>query len=148
MLYSLELQTTVILNTFCRSTDKAAYSICFSTECASYNGNHPISRRGGDHVVHARLPPAGHMHADMHTNLVEAVLRSIKRATLSRGETAASVEKLKVEHVCAWVRGVCATRRAVCVACLLPHPPHYTRHAGHWDTLATKTQHLKDGLNR
>ncbi|KAJ8951433.1 hypothetical protein NQ318_006862 [Aromia moschata] len=52
-LYGLQERT-------CRSNDKSAISICFSTECASYNGNHPIryceqcdnnrhnNRRGGD----------------------------------------------------------------------------------------------------
>lgn len=64
------------------------------------------------------------------------------------GETANMVEKLKSEHVCGWLRSIAETHRSVLVSCLLPHPPHYTRQAGHWDNLASKTHHLKDGLNR
>lgn len=71
----------------CRATDKSAFSICFSNECASYNGNHPIrycqqchanrhnSRRGGDHVVHRSLPPAWQMDSERQTYLVEAIVR-------------------------------------------------------------------------
>lgn len=71
----------------CRSNDKSAISICFSTECASYNGNHPIryceqchnnrhnSRRGGDHIVHKAIPPIWEMEPDMQTCMVEAIVR-------------------------------------------------------------------------
>lgn len=64
------------------------------------------------------------------------------------GEIANTVEKLKVEHVCGWVRLVAEAHARVLLHCLLPHPPPHARHAGHWDTLASKTQHLKEGLNR
>uniref|UniRef100_A0A2A4J4C5 Protein unc-79 homolog n=1 Tax=Heliothis virescens TaxID=7102 RepID=A0A2A4J4C5_HELVI len=313
ILHPQQQVSMVCENKNCRSTDKAAYSICFSNECASYNGNHPIrycqqchgnrhnSRRGGDHVVHTRLPLAWQMDSDMQTNLVEAIIRycqtdaelvpgTASSATAPRGahapaarladgqrhadqprrghhqvlpavprhhvvhtrlplawqmdsdmqtnlveaiisllkeakpinmedpdssteqlkpplsvdlpdpisvedrqllgrygvwlmvglctpnpdtpdeilgrllsvlfhwfhvtsfsytgETANTVEKLKWSHVCGWVRGIAESHRGVLVACLLPHPPHYTRQAGHWDNLASKTQHLKDGLNR
>ncbi|KAH9644488.1 hypothetical protein HF086_006021 [Spodoptera exigua] len=233
ILHPQQQVSMVCENKNCRSTDKAAYSICFSNECASYNGNHPIrycqqchgnrhnSRRGGDHVVHTRLPLAWQMDSDMQTNLVEAIISLLKEAKpinmedpdssteqlkpplsvdlpdpisvedrqllgrygvwlmvglctpnpdtpdeiLGRllsvlfhwfhvtsfsytGETASTVEKLKIEHVCGWVRSIAESHRGVLVACLLPHPPHYTRQAGHWDNLASKTHHLKDGLNR
>ncbi|XP_026332052.1 protein unc-79 homolog isoform X2 [Hyposmocoma kahamanoa] len=233
ILHPQQQVSMVCENKNCRSADKAAYSICFSNECASYNGNHPIrycqqchgnrhnSRRGGDHVVHTRLPPAWQMDSDMQTNLVEAIISLLKEAkpinmedpdsyseslkpplnvnlpdpisvedrqllgrygvwlmvglctpnpdtpdeVLGRllsvlfhwfhvtsfsytGETANMVEKLKSEHVCGWLRNISETHRTVLVSCLLPHPPHYTRQAGHWDNLASKTHHLKDGLNR
>ncbi|XP_075984976.1 UNC-79 domain-containing protein isoform X3 [Anticarsia gemmatalis] len=233
ILHPQQQVSMVCENKNCRSSDKAAYSICFSNECASYNGNHPIrycqqchgnrhnSRRGGDHVVHTRLPLAWQMDSDMQTNLVEAIISLLKEAKpinmedpdssneqlrpplsvelpdpisvedrqllgrygvwlmvglctpnpdtpdeiLGRllsvlfhwfhvtsfsytGETANAVEKLKCEHVCGWLRDIGASHRGVLVACLLPHPPHYTRQAGHWDNLASKTHHLKDGLNR
>ncbi|XP_063378165.1 protein unc-79 homolog [Cydia fagiglandana] len=233
ILHPQQQVSMVCENKNCRSTDKSAYSICFSNECANYNGMHPIrycqqchgnrhnSRRGGDHVVHTRLPPAWHMDSDMQTNLVEAIISLLKEAKpinmedpdsssdqlkpplsvdlpdpisiedrqllgrygvwlmvglctpnpdtpdeiLGRllsvlfhwfhvtsfsytGELANLVEKLKNEHVCPWLRDIAASHRAVLVACLLPHPPHYMRQAGHWDNLATKTHHLKDGLNR
>ncbi|XP_028035618.1 protein unc-79 homolog isoform X2 [Bombyx mandarina] len=233
ILHPQQQVSMVCENKNCRSADKAAYSICFSNECASYNGNHPIrycgqchgnrhnSRRGSDHVLHTRLPCAWYMDADMQTNLVEAVISLLKEAKpinmedpdsaseqakppvsvdlpdpisvedrqllgrygvwlmvglctpnpdtpeeiLGRllsvlfhwfhvtsfsytGETATIVEKLKLEHVCGWVRALCEQQRGVLVACLLPHPPHYMRQAGHWDNLASKTHHLKDGLNR
>ncbi|XP_046972206.1 protein unc-79 homolog [Vanessa cardui] len=233
ILHPQQQVSMVCENKNCRSTDKAAYSICFSNECASYNGNHPIrycqqchgnrhnSRRGGDHVVHTRLPPAWQMDSDMQTNLVEAIISLLKEAkpinmedpdittdqlkaplhvslpdpisiedrqllgrygvwlmvglctpnpdtpdeVLGRllsvlfhwfhvtsysytGETASTVEKLKAEHACPWLRDIAERQRRVLVACLLPHPPQHTRQAGHWDTLASKAHHLRDGLNR
>ncbi|XP_049885894.1 protein unc-79 homolog [Pectinophora gossypiella] len=233
ILHPQQQVSMVCENKNCRSSDKSAYSICFSNECASYNGNHPIrycqqchgnrhnSRRGGDHVVHTRLPQAWQMDSDMQTNLVEAIISLLKEAkpinmedpdsafeqmkpplninlpdpisvedrqllgrygvwlmvglctpnpdtpdeVLGRllsvlfhwfhvtsfsytGETANIVEKLKMEHVCGWLRNIAETHRSVLVSCLLPHPPHYTRQAGHWDNLASKTHHLRDGLNR
>ncbi|XP_047508283.1 protein unc-79 homolog isoform X3 [Pieris napi] len=233
ILHPQQQVSMVCENKNCRSTDKAAYSICFSNECASYNGNHPIrycqqchgnrhnSRRGGDHVLHTRLPAAWQMDSDMQTNLVEAIISLLKEAKpinmedpdssaelnksplsvqlpdpisvedrqllgrygvwlmvglctpnpdtpdeiLGRllsvlfhwfhvtsfsysGEIAHTVEKLKWEYVCAWVRALGECRRRVLVSCLLPHPPHHIRHAGHWDTLASRAHHLRDGLNR
>ncbi|KAJ2954599.1 hypothetical protein O0L34_g2893 [Tuta absoluta] len=233
ILHPQQQVSMVCENKNCRSSDKSAFSICFSNECASYNGNHPIrycqqchgnrhnSRRGGDHVVHTRLPQAWQMDSDMQTNLVEAIISLLKEAkpinmedpdsssehlkppltvnlpdpitvedrqllgrygvwlmvglctpnadtpdeVLGRllsvlfhwfhvtsfsytGETANMVEKLKAEHVCGWLRSIAETHRSVLVSCLLPHPPHYTRQAGHWDNLASKAHHLKDGLNR
>ncbi|CAG4990784.1 unnamed protein product [Parnassius apollo] len=233
ILHPQQQVSMVCENKNCRSTEKSAYSICFSNECASYNGNHPIrycqqchgnrhnSRRGGDHVLHSRLPPAWHMDSDMQTNLVDAILSLLKEAKpinmedpdssteqlkpplsvnlpdpisiedrqllgrygvwllvglctpnpdtpdeiLGRllsvlfhwfhvtsfsytGEIANTVERLKSEHVCAWVRSTAASHARVLLACLLPQPPAYARQAGHWDSLASKTQHLKDGLNR
>jgi len=71
----------------CRASDKYAVSICFSTECASYNGNHPIryclqchnirhnNRRGGDHIVHTSLPQLWDMDAEMQTYMVESIVR-------------------------------------------------------------------------
>nr|XP_032522433.1 protein unc-79 homolog isoform X1 [Danaus plexippus plexippus] len=233
ILHPQQQVSMVCENKNCRSTDKAAYSICFSNECASYNGNHPIrycqqchgnrhnSRRGGDHVVHTRLPPAWQMESDMQTNLVEAIISLLKEAkptnmedpdssseeqhspitvtlhdpisledrqllgrygvwllvglctpnadtpdeVLGRllsvlfhwfhvtsyaytGELANTIEKLKLEHVCPWLRELAGSHEKVVMSCLLPHPPSQMRQAGHWDNLATTTHHLKDGLNR
>jgi protein unc-79 len=70
ILHPMQQVSMICENKNCRSTDKSAISICFSNECASYNGNHPIrycaqchgnrhnSRRGVDHIVHRSLPPA------------------------------------------------------------------------------------------
>ena len=33
----------------------------------------------------------------------------------------------------------------VFVACLLPNPPDYAKVGGHWDVLATITDHIKEG---
>lgn len=71
----------------CRSSDKSIVSICFTPECASFNGNHPIrycaqcdasrhnKRRGGDHMLHTCLPKAWTMPPDMLIYLVEAIVR-------------------------------------------------------------------------
>lgn len=59
-----------------------------------------------------------------------------------------TVEKLKAEHVCGWLRDICRSHYKEFISCLLPHPPEYARVGGHWDTLASRTCHLKEGLQR
>ena len=85
---SFEFSTNYFFNVQnCRATDKSAISVCFSTECASYNGNHPIrycqqchnirhnNRRGGDHVNHMALPHISQMDAQTQMYLVQAIVR-------------------------------------------------------------------------
>lgn len=214
----------------CRSDEKSAISICFSTECASYNGMHPIrycsqchgnrhnNRRGGDHIVHRSLQPTWQMDAEMQTYMVEAIISLLREAKplsaaaetpkdgdnhhqkhenithderqlLGRygiwllvgrcsptGDTPveilgrlismlfhwfhvtaytkdargveSAVEKLKTEHVCGWLRNIAVSHHKEFISCLLPHPPEYARVGGHWDTLASRTSHLKEGLHR
>lgn len=64
------------------------------------------------------------------------------------GQEESTLEKLKVEHICGWLRDICKTHYKLFISCLLPHPPEYARVGGHWDSLASRTSHLKDGLNR
>nr|CAD7255823.1 unnamed protein product [Timema shepardi] len=59
-----------------------------------------------------------------------------------------TLERLKTEFVRGWLAEVCASHFKVFVSCLLPHPPDYARVGGHWDTLVSRTIHLKEGLNR
>lgn len=92
ILHPMQQVSMVCENKNCRSTEKSAFSICFSTECASYNGNHPIrycsqchsnrhnSRRGGDHVVHRSLPPAWQMDPEMQMHMVECVVSLLREA--------------------------------------------------------------------
>lgn len=92
ILHPMQQVSMICENKNCRSTDKSAVSICFSTECASYNGNHPIryclqchgnrhnSRRGGDHVVHRSLPPAWQMDAEMQAYMVESIVSLLREA--------------------------------------------------------------------
>lgn len=58
------------------------------------------------------------------------------------------VEKLKTEHIYTWFKDVCTNHYKVFISCLLPHPPEYARVGGHWDSLASRTTHIKAGLNR
>lgn len=58
------------------------------------------------------------------------------------------VEKLKTEHVCDWLKAIAKSHHKEFISCLLPHPPEYARVGGHWDTLASRTSHLKEGLHR
>ncbi|XP_050087901.1 protein unc-79 homolog isoform X2 [Anopheles aquasalis] len=222
----------------CRSQEKAAVSICFSNECASYNGNHPIryclqchgnrhnSRRGIDHIVHRSLPPMMMMDAEMQTYLVESVISLLREAkplnvdfrkdyqsnqdsktntvsygdgsndllTLEErqllgrygiwllvgrctptvdtpveilgrmlsmlfhwfhvtaysydGQAESTLEKLKQDHICNWLKEVRISHYKEFIDCLLPHPPEYSRVGGHWDSLASRTSHLKEGLQR
>lgn len=64
------------------------------------------------------------------------------------GQEESTLEKLKIENVCGWLRDVSRTHYKLFISCLLPHPPEYARVGGHWDTLASRTSHLKEGLNR
>lgn len=66
----------------------------------------------------------------------------------SDGQLESTYEKLKTEHVCDWIRGICESHYKDFIACLLPHPPEYSRVGGHWETLASRTCHLKEGLQR
>ncbi|KAL1492637.1 hypothetical protein ABEB36_010867 [Hypothenemus hampei] len=247
ILHPMQQVSMVCENKNCRSTDKSAISICFSTECASYNGNHPIryceqchnnrhnSRRGGDHVVHKAITPTWEMDPEMQTYMVEAIVSLLKEAKIPEkelkeidrrdfddkkeskegkdkekdgrspipaidnisveerqllgrygvwllvgrcspdentqievlgrllsmifhwfhmtaysydGREESALEKLKVSDVCGWLREISKSHYDLFVSCLLPHPPDYARIGGHWDTLATKTTHLKEGLDR
>ncbi|XP_054270817.1 protein unc-79 homolog isoform X2 [Macrosteles quadrilineatus] len=85
-------------NKNCRSSDKSVVSICFTTECVSYNSNHPIrycqqchsirhnNRRGGDHIVHTCLPKAWDMDSEMLSYLVEAIVSLLKEARTTTAE--------------------------------------------------------------
>lgn len=64
------------------------------------------------------------------------------------GQIESTLEKLKIEHVCGWLRDICQSNYKEFIACLLPHPPEYARVGGHWDSLASRTSHLKEGLQR
>lgn len=66
----------------------------------------------------------------------------------SDGQLESTYEKLKTEHVCGWIREICQSHYKDFIACLLPHPPEYSRVGGHWETLASRTCHLKEGLQR
>lgn len=66
----------------------------------------------------------------------------------SDGQLESTYEKLKTEHVCDWIRDICQSHYKDFIACLLPHPPEYSRVGGHWETLASRTCHLKEGLQR
>ncbi|XP_034485959.1 protein unc-79 homolog [Drosophila innubila] len=235
ILHPMQQVSMVCENKNCRSNEKSAFSICFSTECASYNGNHPIrycsqchsnrhnSRRGGDHVVHRSLQPAWQMDPEMQMHMVESVVSLLREAkplnfepgkessseakkngyvltpdnisleerqmlgrygiwllvgrctptadtpveVLGRilsmlfhwfhvtaysydaaGQIESAIEKLKVDHVCNWLKEICRIHYNVFISCLLPHPPEYGRVGGHWETLASRTSHLKEGLQR
>ncbi|XP_017060789.1 protein unc-79 homolog isoform X5 [Drosophila ficusphila] len=236
ILHPMQQVSMVCENKNCRSNEKSAFSICFSTECASFNGNHPIrycsqchsnrhnSRRGGDHVVHRSLQPAWQMDPEMQMHMVESVVSLLREAkplnfepgkessssdskkngspltadnisleerqrlgrygiwllvgrctptadtpveVLGRilsmlfhwfhvtaysydaaGQVESTIEKLKVDHVCDWLKDICRIHYNVFISCLLPHPPEYARVGGHWETLASRTSHLKEGLQR
>ncbi|XP_058465417.1 protein unc-79 homolog isoform X2 [Malaya genurostris] len=232
ILHPMQQVSMICENKNCRSTDKSAISICFSSECASYNGNHPIrycaqchgnrhnNRRGIDHIVHRSLPPMMIMDAEMQTYMVEAVISLLREAkplnldfgrelsstskTISNGtqdmltledrqllgrygiwllvgrckptgdtpveilgrllsmlfhwfhvtaysyngQIESTLEKLKLDHVCEWLKDVCKSHYKEFIDCLLPHPPEYARVGGHWDSLASRTSHLKEGLQR
>jgi hypothetical protein len=46
------------------------------------------------------------------------------------------------------LKDIADSHNKVFISCLLPHPPEHARVGGHWDTLASRTQHLKEGLQR
>ncbi|CAG7837387.1 unnamed protein product [Allacma fusca] len=85
----------------CRSTDKAAAAFCFSAECASYNGNHPMrycsqchsirhnNRRGLDHVFHLCLQSPVKNEVELFNYEVESIVSLLLEAEPlnSRGGT-------------------------------------------------------------
>lgn len=228
MIHPMQQVSMICENKNCRSSDKSAFSICFSTECISYNGNHPIrycnqchsnrhnAKRGVDHIFHRSLLPAWQMDLECSNYMVEAVvslLRESKPLNLDLSKDSSStetrthdnisledrqmlgkygiwllvgrctptvdtpveilgrllnmlfhwfhitayssesgiestLEKLKIDHVCGWLKEISETHTKVFISCLLPHPPEFARVGGHWDTLASRTQHLKEGLQR
>ncbi|KAL2737006.1 protein unc-79 [Vespula squamosa] len=87
ILHPMQQVSMICENKNCRASDKSAISVCFSTECASYNGNHPIrycqqchnirhnNRRGGDHIYHMALPHISQLDAQTRTYLVQAIVR-------------------------------------------------------------------------
>ncbi|XP_041355146.1 protein unc-79 homolog isoform X3 [Gigantopelta aegis] len=58
-----------------------------------------------------------------------------------------ALERLKPEYIYNWLQEVMKTHFEVVVSCLLPHPVEYSRIGGFWDTLATRTTQIKEGLN-
>ncbi|XP_028968019.1 protein unc-79 homolog [Galendromus occidentalis] len=77
-------------NKTCASKDKTATSTCFSTECASTNGNrptrlcglcthlkHPV---GHNHVIHRNIPSPWSMDTETQMFFVEAVVSLLKEA--------------------------------------------------------------------
>lgn len=59
-----------------------------------------------------------------------------------------SLERLKSEYLHNWLQDVCKSHFDVFVGCLMPHPVEHARVGGHWDALATRTDHIKEGFNR
>ncbi|XP_024081973.1 protein unc-79 homolog isoform X2 [Cimex lectularius] len=92
ILHPMQQCSVTCENKNCRSSDKSIVSICFTPECASFNGNHPIrycaqcdasrhnKKRGGDHMLHTCLPKAWTMPPDMLVYLVEAIVSLLKEA--------------------------------------------------------------------
>jgi len=77
--------------------DRSAFSICFSSECTSFNGNHPIrycqschnhrhSKKkkyndpekdsdGSNHIYHTALPHISQLDSQTQTYMVQAIVR-------------------------------------------------------------------------
>ncbi|XP_076284317.1 UNC-79 domain-containing protein isoform X2 [Lasioglossum baleicum] len=260
MLHPMQQVSMVCEIKNCKSNDKTAISICFSTECANSNWNRPIRHCqhchehrhnngcGNDHVYHMALPHVSKLDSQTQTYLVQAIVSLLKEAEplsmdsnrdiseistnkgstgfpgsgsggsgsggvqndpssleerqllgrfgvwllvglctpnqetsveilgrllsmlfhwfhvtaysfdgtkkslmhliFSVGQAESALEKLKTECVCGWLAKVMKSHYEVFISCLLPHPADYVRVGGHWETLASRTSHLKDGLNR
>lgn len=54
------------------------------------------------------------------------------------GQEESTLEKLKTENVCNWLRDISETHYKLFISCLLPHPPEYARVGGHWYTINFK----------
>ncbi|XP_064602074.1 protein unc-79 homolog isoform X2 [Liolophura sinensis] len=79
-------------NKNCSATDHTAVCTCFSIECASYNGNHPIrycrichfSRHSTDHgmthIFHDSIPDIWDCPSDMQRYLLDAIVSLLKEA--------------------------------------------------------------------
>ncbi|XP_076339617.1 UNC-79 domain-containing protein isoform X3 [Tachypleus tridentatus] len=90
----LPLQQVALLceNKNCQSINKKATVTCFSIECSSYNGNHPIryciqcynlrhkGKQGSDHVVHGEVPNPWTMDPETQSYMVEAIVSLLQEA--------------------------------------------------------------------
>lgn len=203
MIHPMQQVSMICENKNCRATDKSAFSICFSTECISYNGNHPIrychqchtnrhnAKRGVDHIYHRSLTTAWQMEMEASVYMIEAIVSLLRESKplnldLSRDSSTTEVkiqdnisledrqmlgkygiwllvgrctptadtqveilgrllnmlfhwfhitaystesgiestlEKLKIDHVCGWLKEISETHDKVFISCLLPHPP-------------------------
>lgn len=73
----------------CRGVEKNIVSMCFSTECTTFNGNRPIrycqschnsrhnNLRGFDHICHTKLTNAWEIDPVMRAYLIDAAIRSV-----------------------------------------------------------------------
>ena len=69
-------------------------------------------------------------------------------AYLPNDKTGTALEKLKSEYLPQWLTKVYKSHSEVFVNCVLPNPPDYAKIGGHWDIIATRTNHIKEGLVR
>ncbi|KAB7495480.1 Protein unc-79-like protein, partial [Armadillidium nasatum] len=60
----------------------------------------------------------------------------------------ATIERLKSDYLHSWLQEIVKNHFDVFVSCLLPHPVEYAKVGGHWDTLASKSDHVKEGFRR
>ncbi|KAL1226831.1 Uncoordinated protein [Trichinella spiralis] len=59
-----------------------------------------------------------------------------------------SIEQLKSEFVCNWLRRIIESHYGMFVQCLLPKPPSFAKVGGAWDKLSKRSDQLKDGLSK
>ncbi|KRX95168.1 Uncoordinated protein 79 [Trichinella pseudospiralis] len=59
-----------------------------------------------------------------------------------------SIEQLKSEFVCSWLRRIIESHYGMFVQCLLPKPPSFAKVGGAWDKLSKRSDQLKDGLSK
>lgn len=86
--------------------DRSAFSICFSSECTSFNGNHPIrycqschnhrhskkkkyndpdrDNDGSNHIYHTALPHISQLDSQAQTYMVQAIVRQVLIFPVSR----------------------------------------------------------------
>ncbi|XP_073986418.1 UNC-79 domain-containing protein isoform X3 [Rhodnius prolixus] len=119
ILHPMQQCSVTCENKNCRSSDKSIVSICFTPECASFNGNHPIrycaqcdasrhnKRRGGDHMLHTCLPKAWTMPPDMLIYLVEAIVSLLKEARPTTPEI--SKDMTDIQTKAALLNALCET---------------------------------------
>lgn len=69
---------------------------------------------------------------EINDEVVGVLIKHFKQFKEFLGQEESTLEKLKCDIVCNWLRDISRSYYKLFISCLLPHPPEYARVGGHW----------------